>query len=187
MQTAAGAIRFERSAKAQVEEDARKGFVAGANHAVKIGMRDAYRQVCQERKRATADGENPNAAGHVLAARLFADLPEDRRDRMKCRICRDHGSVESWDIGAMADARRSIAHGVEPQPDTWRTCWVQCSCEAGKPQWTTTVGKSVVKTDLPRFDPLKWVLVSEGQQALLELADNYRPANYQDFGAYSGN
>ena len=187
LQTAAGAIRSERTARAQAEEDAQKGFVPGANHEVKVGMREAFRQVLQERKRALADGEDPQSAGHELATKLFGDLPEDRRDRMKCRVCRDHGSVECWDLGAMADARRAIVQDVEPRPETWRTCWVQCICEAGKAQWSTTVGKSVVKADLPRFDPLKWVLASEGHQALLEWAANWRPANYQDFGTYSGN
>ena len=183
----AGAIRLERTTKAQAEEDAQKGFVAGANHVVKVGMRDAFRQVCQERKRALADGEDPDAAAHALATKLFSDLPEDRRDRRKCRVCRDRGSVECWDRGAMADARLSIVHDVPAHPELWRTSWVQCSCEAGKAQWTERLGKSVVKTDLPRFDPVKWVLVSEGQEALLEWAANWRAANYQDFGAYSGN
>jgi len=187
VQTAAGAIRFERTAKAQAEEGAQKGFVAGANHEVKVGMRDAFRQVLQERKRAQADGEDPNAAGHALASKLFSDLPEDRRDRRKCRICRDLGSVECWDITAMADARHAILQNVEPTTSLWRTCWVQCSCEAGKAQWTRQIGKSVDHADMPRFDPLKWVLTSEGHQALLEWAANWRPANYQDFGAYAGN
>jgi len=187
VQTAVGAIRFERLTRVQAEEDAQKRLRTGSTDLVKVGMRAAFCEVLQERKRALAGGEDPNAAGKALATKLFSELPEDRRDRVKCRVCRDLGAVECWDLRAMADARHAILQSEEPTTSAWRTCWVQCSCEAGKAQWTRQVGKSVDHAEMPRFDPLKWVLASEGHQALLEWASHWRPANYQDFGAYAGN
>jgi hypothetical protein len=187
IQRAAAAIRYERTLKAQAVEDSQKTFRSGAMEYATVTMRDAFRQVCAERARARKAGQDPDVAGREMARSLFADMPEDRRDRVKCRTCRDHGWVECWDLGAMQDARRAITQDVEPRPDAWRTCYVSCSCEAGRQHWVTRTGSTVSKDDLPRFDELKWVRVSEGKQALLEWAERYRPANYQHFGAYAGN
>lgn len=184
LQSAVSELRYERIQQQQAAEDAGKLLQTGANVLVKVSMAECFKAACEERRRATEAGEDPETAVHEVVKKMLADVPEDKRDRMRCRTCRDTGVVECWNVAAMADARRSIKQDVDPQGDRWRTCHVSCNCQVGKSKWTSRTGGSVKQDDMPRYEDGKWVRVSIGRQALLEWAAAYKPANYSDFGDY---
>jgi len=110
--------------------------------------------------------------------------------RFKCRQCRDTGLVTCWSVDAMHRARRRLLDDTVKQ--AWTTCAVACSCERGErhASWPRRRGKEIIHDEMPRYDPERWIRLDlkrddDDMQALLDWAEDYRPARRNDFGEYN--
>lgn len=180
-------IKAERGVKAaeqQAAEDAAKHEYpergAWAYVTKGPGMKEAYEKTVEYRKKLRAEGksqEEINRLATEYVRQLFADMPEDRRDRWKCLTCRDTGWVQCFGTLAMQQARAHLVHGapLDEAQALRASQYVSCNCTAGRVTWQDRKGGRAAELQLPRFNTVQWVPLSAGIEGLLEWAQKYVP------------